>query len=549
MKPEENHRSRENIDRYRAAMDHLRLPEDFEQRTLELAKQHMECAKGKQASRDIWRAKPFYRRPAAQVCFVLLLFLVIGIFPVLHFTQPFLATRSNDSAAVTQYDGGENGALCGGVPSGPVSGEIERTDGTAEAANASEIPTENSASSANSPETASAPAAGAGIEEQAFLADPDEPAEKRSRNTIPGDGTMDTDTGLPSDESVPSPSQPQLFQENGAASAQSGQNTGEDSAQTPAPSALLRSAPENTYEEPGLPLVASDGEMLYFQPYPSQKNGGSLMVWDGTALSSTGISHADSLIAINGGYSYTIENKLYHGSSLVRDFSDEALLGTHAFSLRVFGSDSSYFYLYANAADSVSGEVSPYAILRVSLDGQAEQLLFGADGLSAGGRISQAILAENTVYYSLSAGNSGIYALDSAGGQPRQLSSMSVSGSFCYWNGELIFTDTGTNLCAMQSESGSNRQLVEGGVLSPPVVRGGTVYYNAMSPNAATGAIYAYDLAGGESRRLLEEQGTESGITGGFCQLLPASDGLFLVNASGDVFHYHIQTGILTEIT
>ena len=171
---------------------------------------------------------------------------------------------------------------------------------------------------------------------------------------------MDTDTGLPSDESVPSPSQPQLFQENGAASAQSGQNTGEDSAQTPAPSALLRSAPENAYEEPGLPLVASDGEKLYFQPYPSQKNGGSLMVWDGTALSSTGISHADSLIAVNGGYSYTIENKLYHGSSLVRDFSDEALLGTHAFSLRVFGSDSSYFYLYANAADSVSGEVSPY---------------------------------------------------------------------------------------------------------------------------------------------------------------------------------------------
>ena len=264
------------------------------------------------------------------------------------------------------------------------------------------------------------------------------------------------------------------------ASAQSGQNTGEDSAQTPAPSALLRSAPENAYEEPGLPLVASDGEKLYFQPYPSQKNGGSLMVWDGTALSSTGISHADSLIAVNGGYSYTIENKLYHGSSLVRDFSDEALLGTHAFSLRVFGSDSSYFYLYANAADSVSGEVSPYAILRVSLDGQAEQLLFGADGLSTGGRISQAILAENTVYYSLSAGNSGIYALDSAGGQPRQLSSMSVSGSFCYWNGELIFTDTGTNLCAMQSESGSNRQLVEGGVLSPPVVRGGTVYYLSL---------------------------------------------------------------------
>ena len=118
MKPEENHRSRANIDRYRAAMDHLRLPEDFEQRTLELAKQHMECAKGKPSSRDIWRAKPFYRRPAAQVCFALLLFLVIGIFPVLHFTQPFLATRSNDSAAVTQYDGGENGALCGGVPSG-----------------------------------------------------------------------------------------------------------------------------------------------------------------------------------------------------------------------------------------------------------------------------------------------------------------------------------------------------------------------------------------------------------------------------------------------
>ena len=47
------------------------------------------------------------------------------------------------------------------------------------------------------------------------------------------------------------------------------------------------------------------------------------MVWDGTTLSDTGVSNADSLLAANGGYSYTSENKLYHGTSLVRDFSGE----------------------------------------------------------------------------------------------------------------------------------------------------------------------------------------------------------------------------------
>ena len=38
MKQDEGRGPQENTELYRAAMNHLRLPEDFEQRTLELAK-------------------------------------------------------------------------------------------------------------------------------------------------------------------------------------------------------------------------------------------------------------------------------------------------------------------------------------------------------------------------------------------------------------------------------------------------------------------------------------------------------------------------------
>ena len=59
MKQDEGRGPQENTELYRAAMNHLRLPEDFEQRTLELAKKRMEQAQEKQAVKDVWRAKPF----------------------------------------------------------------------------------------------------------------------------------------------------------------------------------------------------------------------------------------------------------------------------------------------------------------------------------------------------------------------------------------------------------------------------------------------------------------------------------------------------------
>ena len=56
MKQDEGRGPQENTELYRAAMNHLRLPEDFEQRTLELAKKRMEQEQEKQAAKDVWRA-------------------------------------------------------------------------------------------------------------------------------------------------------------------------------------------------------------------------------------------------------------------------------------------------------------------------------------------------------------------------------------------------------------------------------------------------------------------------------------------------------------
>ena len=141
MKQDEGRGPQENTELYRAAMDHLRLPEDFEQRTLELAKKRMEQEQEKQAAKDVWRAKPFYRRPAAQVCFALLLLLVVGVFPVLYLTQPSLSTQATD-AAVMQYDeAGGNGGLDGGAE----AGEAEPEAGEPEAALTAGNPEEDSA--------------------------------------------------------------------------------------------------------------------------------------------------------------------------------------------------------------------------------------------------------------------------------------------------------------------------------------------------------------------------------------------------------------------
>lgn len=518
MKQDEGRGPQENTELYRAAMNHLRLPEDFEQRTLELAKKRMEQAQEKQAVKDVWRAKPFYRRPAAQVCFALLLLLVVGVFPVLYLTQPSLSTQATD-AAVMQYDeAGGNGGLDGGAE----AGEAEPEAGEPEAALTAGNPAEDRMDEGCIPEAASLGGAADGeVEEQASISSQDAAVEKQVQ-----------DTGTPTANSSCAP---QVFQEENPMPVQEGAGGSEAMDQSPTPGVMLRS----TLEDAGQALFSADGGTLYFQPDPSSENGGKLMVWDGTTLSDTGVSNADSLLAANGGYSYTSENKLYHGTSLVRDFSGEALLGTSAFTLRVFGADSGYLYLFANGSDA------SYAILRVTPDGTTEQILFTATGGSTGGKITQALLAENGVIYFST--EDGFYALPASGGQPRRLTANYTSVPFYLWEGEIFFIDAQSNLCAVQTNGGGARKLVDGRVLYQPAVSGGIVYYTlAASDASASNAIYALDLSTGDNRLVLTNT---AGGADDFCQLLPAPDGLFLAKASGEIFHFQSETGALTKIS
>lgn len=518
MKQDEGRGPQENTELYRAAMDHLRLPEDFEQRTLELAKKRMEQEQEKQAAKDVWRAKPFYRRPAAQVCFALLLLLVVGVFPVLYLTQPSLSTQATD-AAVMQYDeAGGNGGLDGGAE----AGEAEPEAGEPEAALTAGNPEEDSADEGCIPEAAFLGGAADGeVEEQASISSQDAAVEKQVQ-----------DTGTPTANSSCAP---QVFQEENPMPVQEGAGGSEAMDQSPTPGVMLRSTPEDA----GQALFSADGGTLYFQPDSFSESGGKLMVWDGTTLSDTGVSNADSLLAANGGYSYTSENKLYHGTSLVRDFSGEALLGTSSFTLRVFGADSGYLYLFANGSDA------SYAILRVTPDGTTEQILFTATGGSTGGKITQALLAENGVIYFST--EDGFYALPASGGQPRRLTANYTSVPFYLWEGELFFIDAQSNLCAVQTNGGGARKLVDGRVLYQPAVSGGIVYYTlAASDASASNAIYALDLSTGDNRLVLTNT---AGGADDFCQLLPAPDGLFLAKASGEIFHFQSETGALTKIS
>ena len=535
MKQDEGRGPQENTELYRAAMNHLRLPEDFEQRTLELAKKRMEQAQEKQAVKDVWRAKPFYRRPAAQVCFALLLLLVVGVFPVLYLTQPSLSTQATD-AAVMQYDAaGGNGGLDGGAE----AGEAEPEAGEPEAALTAGNPAEDRMDEGCIPEAASLGGAADGeVEEQASISSQDAAVEKQVQDTVPSSEAVPPDTGTPTANSSCAP---QVFQEENPMPVQEGAGGSEAMDQSPTPGVMLRS----TLEDAGQALFSADGGTLYFQPDPSSENGGKLMVWDGTTLSDTGVSNADSLLAANGGYSYTSENKLYHGTSLVRDFSGEALLGTSSFTLRVFGADSGYLYLFANNSNPSSGSDAPYAILRITPDGTTEQLLFTATGGSASGKITQALLAENGVIYFST--EDGFYALPTSGGQPRRLTANYTSVPFYLWEGELFFIDAQANLCAVQTNGGGARKLVDGCVLYQPAVSGGIVYYTlAASDASASNAIYALDLSTGDNRLVLTNT---AGGADDFCQLLPAPDGLFLAKASGEIFHFQSETGALTKIS
>lgn len=526
MKQDEGRGPQENTELYRAAMDHLRLPEDFEQRTLELAKKRMEQEQEKQAAKDVWRAKPFYRRPAAQVCFALLLLLVVGVFPVLYLTQPSLSTQATD-AAVMQYDAaGGNGGLDGGAEAGEAEPEV----GEPEAALTAGNPAEDRMDEGCIPEAASLGGVADGeVEEQASISSQDAAVEKQVQDTVPSSEAVPPDTGTPTANSSCAP---QVFQEENPMPVQEGAGGSEAMDQSPTPGVMLRSTPEDA----GQALFSADGGTLYFQPNSFSENGGKLMVWDGTTLSDTGVSNADGLLAANGGYSYTSENKLYHGTSLVRDFSGEVLFGTSAFTLRVFGADGAYLYLFANGSDA------SYAILRVTMDGTSEQVLFTSNGDS---KIAQALLSgDGTIYFST---GEGFYALPASGGQPRQLSAKHTSVPFYLWEGELFFIDAQSNLCAVQTNGGTARKLVDGRILYQPAVSGGRVYYTlAASDASAPNAIYALDVSTGDSRLVLTNT---AGGTDDFCQLLPAPDGLFLAKASGEVFHFQSETGALTKLS
>ena len=171
--------------------------------------------------------------------------------------------------------------------------------------------------------------------------------------------------------------------------------------------------------------------------------------------------------------------------------------------------------------------------------------MFTATGGSTGGKITQALLAENGVIYFST--EDGVYALPASGGQPRRLTANYTSVPFYLWEGEIFFIDAQSNLCAVQTNGGGARKLVDGRVLYQPAVSGGIVYYTlAASDASASNAIYALDLSTGDNRLVLTNT---AGGADDFCQLLPAPDGRFLAKASGEIFHFQSETGALTKIS
>lgn len=548
MNHDDEHRPQENTELYRSAMEHLHLPDDFEKRTLELAQKQLQQGAKKQESKNVWQNKPFYRRPAAQVCFALLLILVIGVTPAMLLSQRNASSVSaaGETASVAAYmEGGaetqqEQKSDTKLTVGAPESSSVDEAAG--ESANAV---TENETDGVAPYMAEDTPDVGAGTP-----AVSDKGAGEAQQNSAaPSNSSASNDSAVP--EASPAPEAAPQSPTVGDTPAPAANGRSADGG-TPSPSAYFRSRPSDAVGSsysPGVQVSSVSGTNFYFQPQSSRENGGALMLWNGTSLSSTGVSHAESLLAANGGYYYTQGNKLYKGTSLVRDFSGEALTGAHPFTLTVFGVDKGHLYLYANRSDYVWKGENPYSILRVSLDGKQEQILFSANGISAGGKIAQARLSGSSVYYCMWEGEGGFYSLNAAGGKPRWLTANHTYDPFYVWNNELIFVDTETNLCAVRTDGSSSRKLVEGRVLYQPAVRDGVVYYTLQPTDSAAlnTSLYALDLASGTSRLLLTNTMAEFG-TNDFCQILPASDGLFLIKSAGEVFHYNLETGVLESI-
>ncbi|WP_195985992.1 DUF5050 domain-containing protein [Clostridium sp. D33t1_170424_F3] len=492
----------DNRETYRAAMDHLSLPQDFEQRTLELAEQKAAQLQERQAARDAWKALPFYRRPAAQVCFALLFVFVLstvfilpmGLNEATPMATPEMARMEPLPDAKQELDGTSFQSAPGvELYSGQIAPEEGMDGGAAE--NRKEFVQESR----------DVREAGGGAEQKANEQESAPSVEDRAANN--------------SSEAPPPAArgaEPQAPAQNGA---------------MPLTGAAFSLE---------APLASASGSAFAYQP-----GGKTIQFWNGTTLTDAGITGADSLLAAPDGFYYTAANKLYHvtngkNAALLRDFNSEALLANQKFTVHLFGRSGAYLYLYANSSEPWK-EPLPYTILRVSVDGTTEKILFSADGRTAGGTVSQAALSGNTLYYSLSGG--GFYALNANGGTARWLSGSTTAEPFYVWNNELFYLDEEYYLCSIQTDGSGGERLTGETVVSNIALQGDAVYF-MLGPDAHStegNSLYALDLNRGAISQVRD--GTED-----FRQLYPASDGLFLTASDGTAYRYSLSANELKQL-
>ncbi|WP_050699260.1 DUF5050 domain-containing protein [Anaeromassilibacillus senegalensis] len=492
----------DNRETYRAAMDHLSLPQDFERRTLELAEQKAAQLQERQAARDAWKAKPLYRRPAAQVCFALLFVFVLS-------TLFILPMGLNESAPMATPEMARMEAL---------PDTQEELDGTS---------------------FYSAP----GVELYSGKITPEKSAndatENRKEFTQEAGDQLDGGTAEPKEEQSALESGPSVEYRSAGGSSE---------VPPPAARGVKPQAPVQNDAMPLIgaalrleaPLASASGSAFGYQP-----GGKTIQFWNGSVLTDTGIAGADSLLAAPDSFYYTAANKLYHvtngkNAALLRDFSSEALLPNQKFTVHLFGRSGAYLYLYANSSEPWK-ETLPYTILRVSTDGKTEKILFSADGKTAGGTVSQAVLSGNTLYYSLSGG--GFYALNANGGVARWLSSNTTAEPFYVWKNELLYLDAENYLCSIQTDGSGGERLTGEAAISNIALLGDVVYF-MLGPDAHStegNSLYALDLNRGAISQVWD--GAED-----FRRLYPASDHLFLTTSDGTAYRYSISTKELKQL-
>lgn len=502
MKPDAFDRI-DNRETYRAAMDHLSLPQDFERRTLELAEQKAIQIQERQAERDAWKAKPLYKRPAAQVCFALLFVFVLSTVFILPMglnkaapmaAAPEMAMMEPLPETKQELDGASFYAASGAQPRSDQITPEEGADGGA-TENRKEATQESEAVQQDS------------YTEEAKAGEPD------SAPSVEGRAAGGSSEAPPPAARSAGPQAP----------------TSNDAMPLTGAAFSLND-----------PLASSGGSAFCYQP-----GGKAIQFWNGTALTDTGITGADSLLAAPDGFYYTAANKLYHvangkTNALLRDLSGEALLPNQKFTVHLFGRSGAYLYLYANSSEPWK-EPLPYTILRVSADGKTEKILFAADGKTAGGTVSQALLNGNTLYYSLSGG--GFYALSVNGGTARWLSNSAATEPFYVWKNELLYLDAENYLCSIQTDGSGGKRLTGEAVVSNMALQGDAVYF-MLGPDAHStegNSLYALDLNKGAISQVRD--GAED-----FRRLYPAADGLFLTTSDGTAYRYSLATKELKQL-